>query len=175
MARRLGNQLKSYGEIHYTIESDNHPYTEMTAVGRSKNLGERTTKANQIYNNLLKQYGKDKFVCLFISIHANAFSNPSASGYEIFVYKIGNEATKLAKEILKSGQSILGVGTSIKDRGIKEANFAVLANTRMPAILVEHEFYTNIDAVKKLKDNNFRQLCAEHIKVGLLNYLRALE
>lgn len=171
----MGKLLKSYGEIYYTIESENHPYTEMTAVGRSKNLGERTTKANKIYNNLLLQHGKDNFICLFISIHANAFSNPSASGYEIFVYKIGNEATKLAKHIHQASKDILGVGTSIKDRGIKEANFAVLANTRMSAILIEHEFYTNIDAVKKLKDNEFRNKCAGHIKIGLLNYLRALE
>ena len=40
----------------------------------------------------------------------------------------------------------------------------------MSSLLIEHEFYTNPEAVKKLKDDNFRQKCAEHIAKGLCNY-----
>lgn len=172
MARRLEQLLKPYGEVYFTMETSSHPYTEMTAAGRSKNLATRTSKANQIYLQAIKKNKDVKVV--FISIHANAFSNPSASGYEIFVYKHGGEAHALAKGIYQAGENMLGVGSTIKSRGIKEANFAVLANTGMPAVLVEHEFYTNVDAVKMLKDSNFRQKCAEHIKLGLISYLDAL-
>lgn len=175
MARRLGTLLAPCGEVNYTIETEKHLYSEMTATGRSKNLDARTTKANQIYYQKAKQYGKGNVNIIFVSIHANAFSDPKASGYEIFIFKIGNEANKIAKHVHQAANNILGVGTSIKDRGIKEGNFAVLRNTQMPSILIEHEFFTNSEAAAKLKGINFRQLCAKHIKVGLLNYLDTLD
>ncbi len=91
------------------------------------------------------------------------------------MYKHGSEAHEIAKCVLEAGRNILGIGTEIKNRGIKEANFVVLTNTKMPAVLVEHEFYTNKEAAEKLKDNNFRQLCADHIAEGLLNYLGSVK
>lgn len=168
---RLGRELKPYGEVHYTIETETHPYSEMTAIGRSQNLAYRTNKANQIYWAAVKKYGKSNFKIVFISIHANAHSNPVVSGYEVFVYRHGGEAHELAKAIHRRAQTNLRVGTSIKDRGIKEGNFAVLRNTVMPAILIEHEFFTNIQAVKKLKDSRFRELCVKHITKGVLSYM----
>lgn len=173
MAKRVGKLLAPYGEVYYTIETETHIYTEMTEVGRSKNLAERTSKANQIYYQAIKKYGKDNVKVIFISIHANAYSNPGVSGYESFVWAHGGEAHELAKHIHAAAKDILGVGSSINDRGIKIGNFAVLRNTQMPAILIEHEFYTNPEAVKKLKDNKFRQQCADHIAEGLLNYIRS--
>ena len=167
VTRRTGKLLESHGEVYYTIETENHPYSEMTAEGRSKNLNFRTNNANQIYDKAIK---KNKKV-IFISIHANAASNPTASGYEIFVYKMGGEAHEIAKHIYNAAENILGVGNTIKSRRIKEANFAVLRNTKMPAMLIEHEFFTNVEAVKKLKDDDFRDLCAKHIKDGLVSYM----
>lgn len=171
VARRLERKLSKHGEVHFTIESDTHPYSELTASGRTQNLNYRTTRANNVYWDAVKKYGKNNFKIVFISIHANAFSNPSVSGYEIFVYKHGSEAHKLAKAVHRQAQLELGVGTSINDRGVKEANFYVLKNTIMPAILVEHEFYTNPEAAKKLKNSEFRERCATHLYKGTLDYM----
>lgn len=168
---RVRNKLKDYGEVFNTLESDIHPYTEMTAKGRSQNLNYRTSTANKIYYQAVKKYGKGNFKIIFISIHANAFSNPEVSGYESFVYSHGSEAYELAKAIHKQAQIVLGVGSSINDRGVKEGNFAVLRNTKMPALLIEHEFYTNKDSAKKLLSNDFRERCAEHIFRGALDYM----
>lgn len=170
VSRLVGSELSKYGEVYYTIETEKHPYSELTGEGRSKNLNYRTSNANNIYWEAVKKYGKGNFKIVFISIHANAFDEPTVSGYEVFVYKHGSEAHKLAKAIHRQAQLKLGVGTDVKDRGIKEANFAVLKNTIMPAVLIEHEFYTNPIAAKKLLDPGFRKKCSEHILKGVLDY-----
>ncbi|WP_352404550.1 N-acetylmuramoyl-L-alanine amidase [Sporanaerobacter acetigenes] len=170
VSKLLGTELSKYGEVCYTIETEKHPYDEMTAAGRNQNLNYRTSSANNIYWEAVKKYGKGNFKIVFISIHANAFSDPTVSGYEVFVYKHGSEAHRLAKSIHRQAQLVLGVGADIKDRGIKEANFAVLKNTIMPAVLIEHEFYTNPLAAKKLLDSTFRKKCSEHIVKGILDY-----
>lgn len=170
VAERVNKLLESYGEVYFTMTTENHPYNEQTSSGRTKNLQYRCDVANNIYKDAIKKYGKDNVKCVLVSIHANAFDNPSASGYEIYVYKKSLESYKIAQSIHNSAKDILEVGTSIKDRGIKEANFYVLKHTSMSSLLIEHEFYTNPEAVKKLKDDNFRQKCAEHIAKGLCNY-----
>ena len=170
VAERVNKLLKPYGEVYFTMTTESHPYSEQTSEGRTKNLQYRCDVANNIYKDAIQKYGKNNVKCVFVSIHANAFSNPSVSGYEIYVYKKSLESYKIAESIHNSAKDILEVGTSIKDRGIKEANFYVLKHTSMSSLLIEHEFYTNPEAVKKLKDDNFRQKCAEHIAKGLCNY-----
>jgi len=160
VAKRLGAILKPYMDIQYTIITENHPYTEMTSEGRRKNLQYRCDVANAIEGR-----------SLFVSIHANAADDPSASGYGIFVFSKAEERYGLAKSVQKAAKDILGVGTEIKNRGIKEAQFYVLKYTRMPAILIEHEFYTNPEVVKLLNEDDFRQKCAEHIAQGVLSHL----
>lgn len=161
VANKLKKLLEPYGNVVMTMEVPKHPHSEMTAKGRNANLQYRCDVANRVKGN-----------SIFVSIHANAHSDPFASGYEIFVSHKSDKRYEIAKCVMSAAEDILGVGTEIKNRGIKEEGFYVLKNTIMPAILIEHEFYTNLEAVKKLKDDSFRRLCAEHIKEGLLKYLR---
>ncbi|MGF7057370.1 N-acetylmuramoyl-L-alanine amidase [Brassicibacter mesophilus] len=170
VGNRLKKLLEPYGEVYFTINVPNHPYTEMTAEGRKKNLQYRCDIANQIYDEAKKKYD-DAFKVVFISIHANAHSDPKVSGYEIYAYKLGSQAYEIAKSIHEAAKEVLGVGAAIKDRKIKKASFYVLANTKMPAVLVEHEFYTNIEAAEKLKNSSFRDKCAKHIAKGVLKYM----
>ncbi|MBR6613154.1 MAG: N-acetylmuramoyl-L-alanine amidase [Clostridia bacterium] len=107
----------------------------------------------------------------FVSIHANAHGNgvtwTTAQGWEIYVCAKGGKAEKLAKAIQKHSIPELG----LKDRGIKEANYTVLTQTSMPAVLVEHGFFTNKEECEKLKSDSFRQKCAEADAKGILEYL----
>lgn len=104
----------------------------------------------------------------FVSIHANAHKEEwtSASGWEIYVIAKGGQAEELAKRIHKYSQEL-----GLKDRGIKTANFTVLADTDMPAVLIEHGFYTNKEECEKLKSDSFRQKCAECDAKGILEQL----
>ena len=107
----------------------------------------------------------------FVSIHANADGNgydwTSVRGWEIHIVGKGGKAEKLAKAIHKHSIPILG----LKDRGIRISNFQVLRDTDMPAVLIEHGFYTNKEECELLKTESFRQKCAEVDARGILSYL----
>lgn len=105
----------------------------------------------------------------FVSIHANADKEywTDANGWEIYVVSKGGKAEELANKIHKHSIEDLG----LKDRGVKTANFTVLTDTNMPAVLIEHGFYTNKEECEKLKSDSFRQKCAEADAKGILEQL----
>ncbi len=77
---------------------------------------------------------------IFISLHANASDNPSASGQEAFVYSTSSPAYPLASDILTQ----LNFSTGLRNRGVSvRTNLYVLRRTAMPATLVELGFITN--------------------------------
>ncbi|MDY6784402.1 MAG: N-acetylmuramoyl-L-alanine amidase [Cyanobacteriota bacterium] len=116
-------------------------------------LGGRTTAANRT--------GAD----LFVSIHANAASSSSARGVETFYYATG-------RELAQSIQSSIIRRTGMTNRGVKRANFYVLRNTSMPAVLVEVGFVTNSSDAAKLSSPAFRRQMAEAIAEGILNHVK---
>lgn len=76
---------------------------------------------------------------LFVSIHANSATS-SVRGSECYTHPTANTATKtLSANISRAIASKFG----ISNRGHKEANFAVLRLSNMPAILVETAFISN--------------------------------
>lgn len=100
---------------------------------------------------------------VFISIHFNAF-NSKAHGAEVYaVSKIGTSI----------GQSILDeiIELGFFNRGVKKANFYVLKNTSMPAVLVECCF---CDSKKDMKLYN-ADLMAQAIAEGLIGDLPSIE
>ena len=114
-------------------------------------------------------YANDNKCDYFVSIHANAHEEywTDANGWEIYVVGKGGKAEKLAECIRKHSISMLG----LKDRGVKVSNFTVLKDTDMPAILIEHGFYTNKEECAKLKTDEFRQKCAIADAKGILEFL----
>ncbi|WP_088006480.1 N-acetylmuramoyl-L-alanine amidase family protein [Indiicoccus explosivorum] len=108
---------------------------------------------------------------VFVSIHANAFGTAfnSAGGIETYVYtRPLMESTLLADAIHSRLVSTAG----LRDRGIKKADFAVLRETVMPAVLLECGFMTNRGELALLKSGSYRQRCADAIAAGLLSYGR---
>lgn len=107
---------------------------------------------------------------LFISIHANAYGKDwnNANGWGIFICGTGGEAEQLAESIRKVSIPLLG----IRDRGIKVEQFTVIAKTNMPAVLVEHAFYTNRAECELLKTPAFRAKCAEADARGIVEYCK---
>lgn len=103
---------------------------------------------------------------LFVSIHANAATNPAASGLETYYYSSGY---RLAQYIQNN---IVGTFPQIPNRGVKQARFYVLRNTSMPSVLVETGFVTNNYDAYMLADPAQRSRMAQAIAQGILQYLR---
>ena len=101
----------------------------------------------------------------FVSLHANASSNPSVSGSEVLVYNEPSVASELGEDILLWMNRITG----LKNRGIVERpGLYVLRKTQMPAVLVEMGFISNLGDASLM--NNRPGLFAEGIYNGILQY-----
>lgn len=75
----------------------------------------------------------------FISVHANAFSDPTAHGVETFALQVGGTGQTIALAI----QNDLVAATGLTSRGVKFSNLYVLNYTKCPAVLVEIGFLSN--------------------------------
>lgn len=121
------------------------------ADDRDVPLGERTDKANA--------WGAD----LFVSIHANAYGKGEwndVRGIETYVYTTRpSAAVKLAEVVQRN----LVRATERTNRGVKTANFHVLRETKMTAILVECGFMTNREECALLKKDEYRRKCSSAI------------
>ncbi len=91
---------------------------------------------------------------LFVSIHFNSAPSRQAHGTEIFFYDSRKEKVRASRSKGLAQRVLTHVTKSSKtaSRGVKAGNFAVIRNTKMPAILVEGGFLTNAEEMRVLKD-----------------------
>ena len=103
---------------------------------------------------------------MFVSIHRNAAASSAANGVENFIY-INPSPIEIqyAQTVL---DEVVNAGVQ-SNRGVKRGNFAVLRNTRAPAMLLEMGFITNTRD-NQLFDQNFNAY-AEAITKGILRAL----
>lgn len=153
VATRLAALLEVNG---YEVKQYRTTPTENVLSGKSADLTNRAREANE--------WGAD----YFISIHTNSSPNPAANGFEAYIYRTGGEAQKLAESIVKSFVARLGS----KDNGVRTANFAVLRQSRMPAVLLELGYLTNPTEALNLNSSAWQSAAAEAIYYGIYNYVK---
>ncbi|GGA88968.1 N-acetylmuramoyl-L-alanine amidase [Ornithinibacillus halotolerans] len=113
----------------------------------TKSLTQRTNEANS--------WNADYYV----SIHCNSF-NGSAQGYEDYIHSGLADSSQTARyrdilhtEITKVNQ--------LRNRGKKKANFHVLRESTMPAILTENGFIDNNHDAALMRNESWRQKVAQ--------------
>lgn len=129
-----------------------------TVMTRTKDefiaLSERSARANRYRN------------AIFVSIHFNSSYRTAALGIETFYRSSRSE--KFARFV--QSELIKNIGAT--DRGVKTANFSVLRHTKHPSILVEGGFVSNKQERSAMMDPQYRQVVADSIARGILQFNR---
>lgn len=118
----------------------------------------------KIYNSLYELYPN----CLLISIHSNAAQQESAHGFEIFTSPGQTKSDKFA-DVWAAQFNVNYPSFNLREDKTdgdhdKEANFWVLTQAKMPAVLIEHGFMTNeAECRNVLMNESFRMGFAKTI------------
>jgi N-acetylmuramoyl-L-alanine amidase len=110
---------------------------------------------------------------LFISVHYNAAKNKHARGLEIY-YNDYPEPRGKAKKSYSLAEIVLNnalLTTREPSRGVKQAAFSVLVNTKMPSVLVEGGFLTNKQDLAQIKRASYWDKLALGIARGVDEYI----
>jgi N-acetylmuramoyl-L-alanine amidase len=133
-------------------------YGAETALSRQDDsfltLSERAKRANA--------WGAD----VFVSIHCNS---GGGKGFETFRFTTSDAKTIALQNVMHDALMSLYRQHGIVDRGKKSANYAVLRETRMPAVLTENLFMDNLE-ITKFKDIDFLIAVARAHAEGIAAY-----
>ena len=147
VAVHLRNCLREYGGAEVAFTHWGERYVP---------LAERAAIANW--------WGADRF----ISIHHNGHNNPWVNGTEVFSHPHGSWASHdLRNKVHNRLLQVYG----LRNLGTKTANFTVLRNTHMPAILTEASFITNPYEEARLKRQEYLWRQAYYIYLGIADHL----
>ena len=146
LAKRIQNKLKQYKDVEVMQTRTSDVFLE---------LSERADKANR--------WGAD----VFISLHLNANENNTAKGFETYIYNGSVGSDTIAFQNVLHQEIIRQIGPNTTDRGKKRANFAVLRETNMKAVLSENLFVSNATEAALLKTSSFLDRLAQGHVNGL--------
>lgn len=144
------------------------PYYVLSHEWKDTPLHTRSWRANQFHAELRK----DKKQAVLFSIHGNAFTSPEANGWSVFVSPNASQnSKKLATNLAENFQKVypeIPLRTQYANLLFFTANFHILRETNMPAILSENLFFTNYeDAVRMMSEKFQDDLVDFHLQTAL--------
>ena len=153
VSAHIDTLLKAYKDVETHIAHD--PTGKVDVA-----LKARTDKANALK------------VDAYISLHADAFGTKEAKGETVYIYtKAGASTLAFANVVNKH----LKAETSIGNRGVKRADFHVLRETKMIALLIEFGFMTNPQDLALLKSDAYRKKCAQMVVNALVEQFKLVK
>src|SRR5690625_718298 len=149
VAKSIIDNLKNYEGIK-TVRLDD------PSGKRDVPLRERTNKANNAKADIL------------ISCHHNANTGRwgNWTGTETYHFPNSTKGRKLAQALHPSVVKAYG----LRDRGIKSANFHMLRESRMPAVLIEGGFMDSTIDIKKLRDKSVLKQAGKNVADAIARY-----
>src|SRR5699024_10534038 len=140
IAKKIRNRLKKYKNVKVKMSRTGDSYPSLSKRARMAN-----------------NWGAD----LFLSIHINS---GGGVGYEDYIHNSLSSNSRAGK-IQRSINREVVRSTGWRNRGRKKANFAVLRQTKMPAILTENGFIDTKSDANKLKSNSIvKKIGNGHVK-----------
>jgi len=145
-----GAEAGGYQEKNLNIRYAHRIYNILEELG----LAAFYTRINKELDKSLKKdlearadLANDMQADLFVSLHCNAHEDMRANGFEIYTSPGNTDSDHVAEYILEEVEGAIPdinirADLSDDDRD-KEAGFAVLKKTEMPAVLIELGFITN--------------------------------
>lgn len=107
---------------------------------------------------------------LFLSIHLNTHPEPTAEGTSTYYFDGSRAGEALADQIQ---EQLVRLG--LRDCRSHARSYALLRETRMPAVLIEPVFITNPDEAKRIEDHEFLSQVAEAIAGGVRRFYELSE
>ncbi|MBQ3498896.1 MAG: N-acetylmuramoyl-L-alanine amidase [Clostridia bacterium] len=107
---------------------------------------------------------------ILVSIHQNHYSSPLYSGTQVF-YSPNSEYSKILADSIQN--TVVKQLQPNNNRSVKQVgtNIYLLYNCKLPAVMVECGFMSNIEEAEKLKQKNYQKQIAYSIMCGIQNYL----
>jgi len=144
IAKKLAENLEMSGAI--------------VKLTRSEDVNMPMPKRMELINSI-----RPNFV---ISIHQNSFFAPKVSGTEIYFYRGDYEGEKMGKLILENIVKCL----NNVNRGSRNADFSILRESKVSAIVVECMYITNPDEEGQLREDGVKDKIARSIYRGIMDY-----
>jgi N-acetylmuramoyl-L-alanine amidase len=149
LCKKIEAGLKNYENVEVITSRTTDVFIELT---------ERTKKANNNNCDVL------------LSVHVNAATTATAKGFATYTYPGSGPAT-IAYQNTMHSEILKAIGSDVEDDGKKQANFHMLRESKMKAILTENLFISNASDAKKLDQEDFRQKIAQGHVNGLAKFL----
>jgi len=158
----LTNIIVDHAMVYMTLNYTGFEQRATRSIGQTLDLARRDDEANKWGANV------------FVSVHINA---GGGTGFETFIYNGGAPASTVSLQNTIHAEILAAMRKfgNVVDRGKKRANFAVLRETNMDAVLTENLFIdTTVDA-NKLKNNAFLKAVGEAHARGVAKFLKLQE
>ncbi|MDX8367799.1 N-acetylmuramoyl-L-alanine amidase [Cytobacillus sp. IB215665] len=117
--------------------------------------------------DIANEWGAD----VLVSVHANAAGNGWHSGEGVETY-VDSSKPKDAYDLAVAVQNQLLRETGRRNRGVKTADYHMLRESNMTAILPECGFMTNKEEAQLLKSDSYRRKCAQAIVNGIVEHYK---
>lgn len=136
----MAKKLKTFMQTNYK----NIEIMETRTTDVFVSLDERTKRAND--------WGAD----VFLSLHLNANTITTAKGFETYIYpEVDSKTVSFQNVVHEEVMKQIAGYAGVVDRGKKRANFHVLRESNMIALLGENLFISNTSDSSLLKQSSF--------------------